>query len=53
MSLRVPAIYRDQHWEKPKGKIDRIDLNVFRSEDMGPGRTGRCPPALSFAATCW
>lgn len=36
MSLRVPAIYRDQHWEKPKGKIDRIDLNLFRSQEMGP-----------------
>lgn len=36
MSLRVPAIYRDQHWEKPKGKIDRIDLNLFRSQELAP-----------------
>lgn len=36
MSLRVPAIYRDQHWEKPKAKIDRIDLNLFRSAELGP-----------------
>lgn len=36
MSLRVPAIYRDQHWDKAKGKIDRIDLNLFRSQELGP-----------------
>lgn len=35
LSLRVPAIYRDQHWERPKGKIDRIDLNLFRSQRLG------------------
>lgn len=36
MSLRVPALYRDQHWEKPKGKIDRIDLGLFRSQEVSP-----------------
>lgn len=36
MSLRVPAIYRDKHWERPKGKIDRIDLNLFRSQETSP-----------------
>jgi pimeloyl-ACP methyl ester carboxylesterase len=47
MSLRVPAIYRDQHWEKPKAKIDRIDLKLFRSAELGP-RENR---ALAACAT--
>lgn len=36
MSMRAPAIYRDQHWEKPKAKIDRLDLTLFRSQQLGP-----------------
>lgn len=48
MSLRVPAIYRDQHWEKPKGKIDRIDLNLFRSQEMTPSENRALKACADF-----
>lgn len=48
MSLRVPAIYRDQHWERAKGKIDRIDLNLFRSQEMGPSENRALAACAAF-----
>jgi len=34
LSLRVPAIYRDSHWELPKGTLDRMDLSGYRRERL-------------------
>lgn len=48
MSLRVPAIYRDQHWDRPKGKIDRIDLNLFRSQEMSPRQNRALAACAAF-----
>ncbi len=31
LSLRVPALYPDSEWETPKAKIDRDELNAYRS----------------------
>ena len=30
LALRVPALYRDQDWEVPKGRLDRADLAAYR-----------------------
>ncbi len=29
MSLRVPALYRDEHWSLAKGRLDRMDLSLL------------------------
>lgn len=31
LSLRVPALYRDEDWHRPKGQLDRKDLASYRS----------------------
>jgi len=31
LALRVPALYRDSHWQTPKGQLDRADLAHYRS----------------------
>jgi dienelactone hydrolase len=36
LALRVPALYKDEHWTKPKVAIDRGELDQFRSEVVGP-----------------
>ena len=36
LSLRVPALYRDRHWSVPKGKLDRLDLETYRSQRIEP-----------------
>lgn len=30
LALRVPALYRDADWDRPKIKLDREDLNAYR-----------------------
>jgi uncharacterized protein len=32
LGLRVPALYKDEHWTQPKVEIDRSELRKFRSE---------------------
>ena len=32
LSLRVPALYRDEQWDTPKRKLDREDLARYRSQ---------------------
>jgi dienelactone hydrolase len=36
LALRVPALYKDEHWTKPKMAIDRGELDQFRSEVVRP-----------------
>jgi pimeloyl-ACP methyl ester carboxylesterase len=36
MSLRVPALYRDEHWSLAKGRLDRMDLTYYRNEKVDP-----------------
>lgn len=31
LALRAPALYRDQLWQAPKAKLDRADLQSYRS----------------------
>ncbi|MDR6954631.1 pimeloyl-ACP methyl ester carboxylesterase [Ancylobacter sp. 3268] len=36
LSLRVPALYRDEHWALAKGQLDRLDLTAYRNSTVGP-----------------
>jgi len=36
LALRAPAIYRDDNWDVPKGKLDREDLNAYRRTAIRP-----------------
>ena len=36
LSLRVPALYRDEHWALAKGQLDRLDLTNYRNSEIGP-----------------
>lgn len=36
LSLRVPALYRDEHWSLAKGQLDRLDLTNYRNSAVGP-----------------
>lgn len=36
LSLRVPALYRDEHWSLAKGQLDRLDLSHYRNLPVGP-----------------
>ncbi|MDM0110684.1 alpha/beta fold hydrolase [Variovorax sp. J22R133] len=36
LALRAPALYRDEGWEIPKGKLDREDLARYRSSPVQP-----------------
>ncbi|TCT07652.1 alpha/beta hydrolase family protein [Aquabacter spiritensis] len=48
MSLRVPALYRDQHWERPKGKLDRTDLTMFRDQALAPAENRALAACADF-----
>lgn len=36
LSLRVPALYRDEHWSLAKGQLDRLDLTNYRNSPVSP-----------------
>ncbi|CAA0096485.1 Uncharacterised protein [Starkeya nomas] len=36
LSLRVPALYRDEHWAVAKGQLDRLDLTHYRNMEVTP-----------------
>lgn len=36
LSLRVPALYRDEHWVLAKGQLDRMDLTSYRNSEISP-----------------
>lgn len=36
LSLRVPALYRDNSWESIKARLDRDDLNLYRGQYVSP-----------------
>jgi len=36
LSLRVPALYRDEHWSLAKGQLDRLDLTNYRNSEVNP-----------------
>ncbi|MCB4768825.1 alpha/beta hydrolase [Ancylobacter sp. Lp-2] len=36
LSLRVPALYRDEHWALAKGRLDRLDLTTYRNSRVEP-----------------
>jgi dipeptidyl aminopeptidase/acylaminoacyl peptidase len=36
LALRAPAIYRDEDWDVPKGKLDREDLAAYRQSVIEP-----------------
>jgi dipeptidyl aminopeptidase/acylaminoacyl peptidase len=36
LALRAPALYRDENWDVPKGKLDRSDLSAYRLTVIRP-----------------
>lgn len=36
LALHVPALYRDEEWELPKGDISRTSLAAYRQKRIGP-----------------
>src|SRR3954469_22148532 len=36
LALRAAALYRDADWTKPKGGLDRTDLNTYRALSIKP-----------------
>ena len=36
LALRVPALYKDQNWDAPKGKLDRDELAAYRQSEVQP-----------------
>jgi len=36
LALRAPALYRDADWRKPKGSLDRADLDIYRRMTIHP-----------------
>ncbi len=36
LALRVPALYRDEHWDIPKGSLDHVDLLRYRGVVQPP-----------------
>ncbi len=36
LALRVPALYRDEDWDVPKGRLDRADLAAYRRSAIPP-----------------
>ena len=53
LALRAPALYRDEDWDVPKGKLDREELTVYRRIAVPPPKTiVRWPPARRSGATC-
>ena len=36
LALRVPALYKDEHWEAAKGKLDRDELMAYRQSVVQP-----------------
>ena len=36
LALQLPALYRDEHWNMPKGSIDRADLTAYRQQYVLP-----------------
>ena len=38
LALRVPALYKDEHWTKAKAEIDRAELERFRHETISTSK---------------
>ena len=49
LSLRVPALYRDEDWDTPKAALDRSDLARYRSAPVLPQDNRALAAAAAFA----
>ena len=49
LCLRVPAIYRDEGWDKPKSELDRRDLATYRQSLIAPETNVALAHCRSFA----
>jgi uncharacterized protein len=49
LSLRAPAIYRDAHWTSPKGKLDRLDLTLYRQQRIDSSDNNALDACAKFA----
>ena len=48
LAMRVPALYRDAHWDTAKSKLDRIDLNLFREGRVSESENRALSAAAAF-----
>jgi pimeloyl-ACP methyl ester carboxylesterase len=48
LALRVPALYKDEHWTAAKAEIDRTELERFRSEVVAPDRNRALTACAKF-----
>ena len=48
LSLRVPALYRDSDWDRPKARLDRADLARYRSLPLTPDDNRALAAAAAF-----
>jgi hypothetical protein len=48
LALRVPALYKDDHWTAAKAEIDRTELERFRSEVVTPERNRALAACAKF-----
>src|SRR4051812_19692249 len=48
LALRVPALYKDEHWTAAKAEIDRTELERFRSEVVTPERNRALAACAKF-----
>jgi len=48
LSLRVPALYRDEDWDRPKARLDRAELMRYRSTRVWPEHNRALAAAAAF-----
>jgi hypothetical protein len=48
LALRAAALYRDEDWTKPKGSLDRTDLNTYRLLSIKPAENRALEACSNF-----
>jgi dienelactone hydrolase len=48
LALRAAALYRDLDWTKPKGSLDRADLNAYRLLSINPAENRALEACTNF-----
>ncbi|WP_218511074.1 S9 family peptidase [Variovorax sp. dw_308] len=48
LALRAPAIYRDEQWDTPKGKLGREDLMIYRHSTIVPAENRALAACSTF-----
>jgi dienelactone hydrolase len=48
LALRAAALYRDADWARPKGALDRADLDAYRLQSLTPAENRALAACASF-----